>query len=361
MNMRERMLAVVEGRPHDRVPFVQYSGLAGPDKEIWGLIGRENMGLLAWTSVHRFESPNCRFVYEDIVRDGRPGTRTILRTPEGDLSEERLTEPTFGTSAAHTHFVKEPEDYRVLMAYLRDIQVHKDLDLLIHTIKAMGEDGLPHTSLVRSPYQQLWIQWVSLQDLPIHLALFPEIMEEVVALLFEVQGKVIDTACLAIQEGTPVPYLVFPDNITAPAIGEEYFRKYCVASYEMLANRLEEIGKRAPIFVHMDGDLKPLAAAIAESPVLGLDSFSPRPDNDMHVSEAVTLWPETRLCLNFPSSVHLSEPDAIFAQAMQILEEGGHTGRLQIQISENVPPGVWKKSFPEIVKAIQAFGRPTGD
>ena len=40
------MLAVVQGREQDRVPFVQYSNLAAPNEEIWSVIGRENMGLL---------------------------------------------------------------------------------------------------------------------------------------------------------------------------------------------------------------------------------------------------------------------------------------------------------------------------
>ena len=51
MTMRERMLAFIQGHEHDRVPFVQYSGCAGPDGEIWDLIGRESMGLLRWTTV----------------------------------------------------------------------------------------------------------------------------------------------------------------------------------------------------------------------------------------------------------------------------------------------------------------------
>ena len=40
------------------------------------------------------------------------------------------------------------------------------------------------------------------------------------------------------------------------------------------------------------------------------------------------------------------------------LQQAGHTGRLQIQISENVPPGGWRKSYPEIVRAIRDFGKP---
>jgi hypothetical protein len=38
------------------------------------------------------------------------------------------------------------------------------------------------------------------------------------------------------------------------------------------------------------------------------------------------------------------------------LEEGGRSGRLQIQISENMPPDAWRKSCPAIVRAIGENG-----
>jgi len=354
MAMRERMLALVQGREHDRVPFVQYSGLAAPDDEAWSVVGRENMGLLRWTSIHRIGTPRCRFEREDIVRDGKKGFRQTLFTPEGQLFEERLIEPAFGTSAAACHYVKEPEDYRILMAYFRDIVVRKDLTDYLETVKALGDDGLPHTALPRTPYQQLWVQWVDIRDLTVHLAEHAGLMEEVIALMTEVQRRIFDVACEAVRE-VAVPYLDFPDNITAPMIGEAYFRTYCVPAYNELAGMLDETGKDIPVFVHMDGDLKPLWHAIADSRVRGLDSMSPPPDNDTSVAEALARWPDMRVCINFPSSVHLEPPDAIYQRTMQILEEGGRSQRLQIQISENVPPGRWRVSYPQMTQAIADF------
>jgi len=110
------------------------------------------------------------------------------------------------------------------------------------------------------------------------------------------------------------------------------------------------------VFVHMDGDLKPLWDDIGPSHVRGLDSLSPPPDNDTSVAEVVSRWPEMRILVNYPSSVHLAAPRTIYEQTMRLLEEGGRTGRLQIQISENVPPDVWRTSYPQIVKAIADFG-----
>ncbi|MBN2309021.1 MAG: hypothetical protein JXR94_08630, partial [Candidatus Hydrogenedentes bacterium] len=318
------------------------------------VIGRENMGVLQWTGLHAVDTPNCRLDVDGIERNGRQGYRQTLYTPEGTLFEERICEPTFMTAAASSHFIKEPDDYRVLLAYFRDMAIHRDTEEFEACVRALGEDGLPHTTVPRTPFQQLWIQWVNIQDLALHMAEYPDLMEEVIAVMTDVQRRTFEVVCDTVRE-LPVPYIDVGDNITAPIIGERYFRAYCVPAYNELAAMLDATGKDVPVFVHMDGDLKPLWAAIGESRVRGLDSMSPPPDNDTSVADALAQWPDMRLCINFPSSVHLKKPGEIYAHAMRILDEGGRSGRLQIQISENVPPDVWQTSFPAIVQAIADF------
>ncbi len=351
MTMRDRMLAVVRGEEHDRVPFVQYSGNGAPDDEAWALLCRDNMGILRWQSIHWWDYPSCRITSEEAVFDGRPGVRNTMHTPAGDLVEERVYQPTYGVQGYRTHFVKEPRDYDVLLSYLKDAVLHDQLDEIDRYNAQMGDDGFCHVSVDRTPYQQLWIQWVSLLDLGLHLVDAPDILEEVIAVMARNQRRVYQLVPKA-----KIPYIVIPDNITAPPIGERYFRKYCLPLYRELVDIAGECGM--PVYAHLDGDLKPLWKAIGESGIRGIDSFSPPPDNDTSPAEAVTIWPEMRLGVNFPSSVHLREPDAIYRQAMEILSEAGHTGRLQMQISENVPPGVWRTSYPEIVRAIRDFGKP---
>ena len=158
------------------------------------------------------------------------------------------------------------------------------------------------------------------------------------------------------RDALPAPYVDVPDNITAPAIGPARFRKYCVSLYNELADLLAERG--APLYVHMDGMLKPLWQDIARSRVGGLDSFTPLPDCDTSVAEAVAMWPDKRLWVNFPSSIHIASPETIRATAEEILQAAGHSGRLQIQVSENVPLDAWQTSFPIIAGAIEAFGAP---
>jgi len=336
------------------VPFVQYADGVAPNQEVWDLLGRNNMGILKWTGVHRIETPNCRFDMEDILRDGKKGFRRTLVTPEGQLSEERLIEPTYGTSSAATHFVKRPEDYKILMAYLRDVAVRKDLTEFHKAVAELGDDGLPHVAVLRTPYQQLWVEWVGIQDLSAHLVEHPDLMAEVIKLMRDIEHRVFEVVCQAARE-TSIPYIEVPDNITAPIVGVNYFTKYCAPSYNLLGEMLDDTGQDIPLFVHMDGDLKALWDVIAETHVRGLDSMSPSPDNDTSVADALNIWPEMRLGINFPSSVHLLPANEVYEHAIEILKQGGRSGRLQIQISENVPPGMWRTSFPQIVNAIQDF------
>jgi uroporphyrinogen decarboxylase-like protein len=349
MTMRERMLAVIRGEQPDRVPFVQYENLAAPDQAVWDVIGRGSMGVMRWTRVHRLEHPNCSTRTEDFSRGELQGRRTFIETPRGTLVGERLLEPTYGTGAAHKHLITQPEDYDVLLAYLEDSVVVADRSAFDRACVELGDDGLPLVAVERTPYQQLWVQWVSIADLSLHLIDCPDRVAACLQALARQEREICRLAA-----AMPVDFVDFPDNITAPMIGAEKFRQYCVPLYDELAGMLGE----RPVFVHMDGDLQPLWEAIGASGVRGIDSLAPPPDNDTSAGQAASLWPETRLWVNYPSSVHLAEPRVIYDQAAEILQQAGHTGRLQIQISENVPPGGWRKSYPEIVRAIRDFGKP---
>jgi hypothetical protein len=350
MTMRERMLAVIQGREHDRVPFAMYEILL-PKDEVMRHLGRGNIGILRFCSLFRAEHPNCRWSSEVYYEGGGKWERNILHTPKGDLTELRVFEPAFDSSTARKHFVETREDYEKLWSYLDDGLILENYDQYYRDCAELGEDGLPKPEIERTPWQQLWIEWVGLEPLSYHLADWPEHVERTLDLL---ERRARQTFEIAVR--SPAPCVVLVDNITASAIGPARFRKYCARLYDELAGMLGDSNR--PVLSHMDGMLKPLWGDIARSKVGGLDSFTPTPDCDTPVKEAVAMWPEKRLWLNFPSSIHLAEPERIRATADQILADAGHTGRLQIQISENVPLDVWRTSLPIIAEAIEAFGQP---
>ena len=350
MTMRQRLAAAVRGEPHDRVPFAFYDGLL-PREELRSLLGEGNIGEIRWCGCHRLEAPRCRFVEEKCFIDGREGIRTVLHTPRGKLSREALREPAYGTVTAHKHFVKDLADYDVLDAYLEDCAVSYTPDNYHTALAELGENGVALVPLTRSSWQQLWVEWVSIEDLSWHFAENEDRVMHTIALLERQQRAVFD--CVAQIEAL---YVVFPDNVTAPMIGPGKFERFLLPMYRELSARMAEHG--TPVFSHMDGDLKPLRDMIARSGLSGIDSFSPAPDNDTTVGEALERWPQMRLFMNFPSSVHLMDEESIRRHTREILAQGGDSGRIEIQISENVPHRVWRTSLPVIAEELEAFGTP---
>ncbi len=348
MTNRERMTALIQGRPIDRVPFVQYDGLL-PTQELWTELGRENVGLFRWIwPCCKIEHPNCRVEARPIGHDGLKGERRTLITPKGSLTSEVLFDPAYHSAAHREHYVKELRDYDVLDAYFDDAVVTDDLDTYRQIAKELGDDGLPMPACPRNSWQQLWVQWVDITDLSAHFADDEDRLMATIAKMDRIMRKTFDCLCRM----RPV-FASFPDNITASMIGRDKFERFCMPMYKEISGRLAEFG--IPVFCHMDGDLKPLWDLIGSSGLKGIDSFSPPPDNDNPVADAVRSWPEMRLLVNFPSSVHLAPPEKVRQVTREILEQGGHTGRLQIQLSENVPANVWRTSLPVIVEEIRKF------
>ncbi|NLD73946.1 MAG: hypothetical protein GX649_14690 [Chloroflexi bacterium] len=355
MTMRDRILAVVRGEEMDRVPFVMYEGImprrtarailgAGPD-------GGSRIGVMRWSRVHRVDTPHCRIDAEDYMVGDTHWRRNILHTPAGDLVEERAFEPTYSSSSIRKHYVEEAADYPALWAYLEDGVIREDYAQFHKDAADLGEDGTPLVAIERTPYQQLWVQWVGLGTLGYHIADYPDLVMRTVEILDRRAREIMEIAARS-----PAEFIDFPDNITAPAIGPRRFAEYCVPYYNALADMLAERG--GVVFVHTDGDLRPLWGLLAASKVGGLDSLAPAPDNDTSVADAARLFPEKRLFVNFPSSQHLLPAEGVRAVADEILAAAGHTGRLQIQLSENVPPTTWRTSLPAIAEAVEAFGRP---
>jgi hypothetical protein len=326
---------------------VQYDELL-PTKELQQLVGRDNVGLIRWTSLWRFEHDKCRIITEEFEENGIRGEKRTMVTPRGNLTNTRHFEPIFNSAATHEHYVKEPDDYDILDAWLDDITVIFDPSNHINNENELGDDGLGMVALPRTAWQQLWVEWVDIMDLSYHFSENEERVCRTMEKMNNIMRQTFDCVCQY------QPLLVdFPDNITASMIGPDKFERFCLPFYVELTERVRKTETK--VVCHMDGDLKPLWNLIAKSGLNGLDSFSPKPDNDTGVDDALRLWPDKFLMMNFPSSVHITSPDNIRNVTREILRQGGNSGKLQIQLSENVPPSVWRQTIPIIIDEILAF------
>jgi hypothetical protein len=355
MTSKERMLAIIKGNSVDRVPFVQYDWMA-PNNEVSDLVGRNNVGILGWREACSSVADKCAMESREFDKNGIKHIARTLVTPKGNLSELRPIVPAMpGLPGFSEHFVKTIEDYEILLCYLQSRRFRLNTEPIDEFNAKTGDQGLPHVFLPRTPFQALWIEWVSLEDLAWHMNEAGDLLDEVMRALGDELITVAEITASAAGK-SEFYHAVIGDNITAPIIGRNIFRKWCLPYYKTTHDILADAG--IALAVHMDGELKGLWEEIDEATFDVFDSFSPPPDNDTPVDQALDRWPDKLIWANFPSSVHLQEASGIHGVAADLLRQAGHTGRFWIQISEDMPPGAWKTSYPEIVRAIEEFGKP---
>ena len=102
----------------------------------------------------------------------------------------------------------------------------------------------------------------------------------------------------------------------------------------------------------MDGNNRPWADLVAQSGLDYVEAFTPAPDTDMTLAEALDAWPDKVLWINFPSSLHLASVERIKQAAREFVELGRQTGRVIIGITEDMPPDRWQQNLLAISEVI---------
>jgi uroporphyrinogen-III decarboxylase len=125
--------------------------------------------------------------------------------------------------------------------------------------------------------------------------------------------------------------------------------------YEEIGNYIHEKGKKS--IVHFDANNKLLSPEIAKAPIDIVESFTPPPDCDLSLKEALAVWHNKIIWMNFQSSVHLASEEISAATTRQLLAEAGDGSRIIMGISENVPKERWGISYPAISRVLLNEGR----
>ncbi len=360
MTQRQRMIGFLKGEPIDQLPLCQYDNMNAPNQEIWDELGDNSLGVLKWYPGWTFELNRCRMEHEALTVDGYPGHRNTIITPSGSISEVRHELPFLTWDAvAAEYYIKEPRDYDILLEFLADLTILPNYEAVQGVADMLGEHGLPQVSMPRTPYQALWIEWTKMDLLAEHLADEPKLMDEVMQALGRHFVMSVEATAETARQGADFYHTTIGDNVHAPLIGPAMFEKWCVPYYNKATELLTPVGIKS--FVHLDGDLKSIADQIDQCTFDGFDSFSPAPDNDTSVSEMVERWGDRFIWANFPSSIHLESSDVIYDTAVRMLADahaGGAGKRFWIQLSENLPPEMWRKSIPAINRALAELGQP---
>ncbi len=349
MTPRERILAVLRGQMPDRVPFTCYDSLL-PRGEVEQRLRNDGLALVTHCQVFDTKCPHVEVARREYYENGRLFVRETFSTPVGKVWQTWRTGGGYNTSRISEYLIKQPEDYKVIEFMVRDEVYTPTYEEFLTAQDNLGEAGLVFGGwLPRSPLMYILWEIMGPEQFAINMHERPDDFFRLHEVIAERRREHYEIAA-----ASPALLLHIGDNISADMLGPERFVRYCVPCYDEFASYLHSRGKL--LAVHMDGRMKALAPAVADSQVDIIEAFSPVPDGDLELAEARCIWSDKIIWMNFPSPVHLRPPDQIADYTRQILRDVAPGDRFLLGITENIPDGTWQISLPIVSQVLREEG-----
>lgn len=345
---RKRLLAALHRQAVDKTPFSVYECMlprAAVERRL------RNMGLCVvdrTTNVYLTHTPDVKIVTTKYTDNGVERVRTEYKTPIGNL--HTIHQPAGFTFWRNKYIFSEPEDYKKLIFMIDNERYEPNYTAYLRGQELLGDDAIARGAVGSEPLQMLFrdlmggerfcLEWMDRRDECIKLY---QACVRAARRRYEILA---DSPCEVFNYG---------GNFTVEIMGPQVFAEYFLPHYAEAAEMLHKKGKL--IGSHFDGNCKQIADLLATSALDYIEAFTPAPDTDMTMPEAVAAWPEKALWINYPSSVHLGSAEKIAQTTRELLEATKDHPGFIIGITEDVPEDRWEESFLTIMRTIDEFGR----
>jgi len=367
----DRLLAVLQGREFDRIPFTadlswwyevnsrrgtlpsEYKGssLADIAKDMEILVER-------YPSFYRVKTEGVERVERtDVVHDESGGversvTTSVVKTSLGSLRERSVRTSISESQHIQEHMVKGVDDIRV-MRYVLD---HSDVEPTFEDYMTTVREDCDHCSiqmvLPRSPIQRVLIEIMGYKNTFIALHTHPKEMEE---LMLSIQ--MLDDKVYRLAEKHPAKVWEFGENIHCEITNPIIFRKYNMPYYEKRVRQLHAYGKI--LYIHIDGYMRTLLPLLKEMEFDAIQGFAPKPQGDFTIAELreaveekMALWggiPANILCGEFPDEY----VEKFVLETLKAISPGD---RFIFGIGDMLPPNGYIHRVKLIEKLLEKHG-----
>jgi hypothetical protein len=348
MTPKQRIQAVLRGELPDRVPLTVYRHHIPTGEDERRLRER---GLAFHHRVAGFKTttPNCtseRYRYEE---GGNSFEREVLRTPVGEVTALQRLGTAYGSNWTVEHFIKRPEDYRVIQFVTDDTVFEPNVDAIRQAQADLGEDGWVSANTRYSAMHRLMQVYTGVEQFCYDWADHPE---EVMS-LYEAMVAA-ERRFFPLFKELPTEVVYYCGNVSGEVVGGERFEKYYLPRYNECGEYLHEAGKL--MASHQDAILRPFIHHLAGSRLDIIEAFTPEPDTDISVREAREIFGDKILWMNFPSSVHLADREGVRRATEHILDQIGDGDRFILGNTEAIPDFAWRTSLSGILDVLEARG-----
>jgi hypothetical protein len=340
MSSRDNLVAALEGKHPGRIPYSIYDEDFIHADPVWQALLDQGLCRVAWVSTFRRETPNVeRVELPDSWRDG-PAMRVVLRTPVGEITQ------LVARGWTQEYVLKNPQDYRVMEYVARDTRLIPDASAFGRAESRVGDQGITLVDAMRSPMQQILVDFAGLETFSFHLA---EELPELHALAEALTDQLIEASRI-IARG-PGRFIDMLENLTAESWGPERFRRHHLPVYARVFDILHAGGKK--VVAHFDGKLACLADLVAGTSLDGIESLTSPPEGDMTYDRARAVFREKFIWGNLNVSLYDLPPHALRARVQELARLAAPDGRLfAFEISEDLPRN-WKETIPMVLETLE--------
>jgi len=346
VNVQERILTAMHWGEPDQVPLTVYEWML-PRGTTERLLREQGVGLIVRLPPNRVEHREVEVLTREYQEQGKKLIRRTIRTPVGEVWQTLEPDPAYGTSNwIREHFIKGPDDYRVMESYYRDMIFHDNFDTIREAQRRVGGDGIVLVRIAKSPIQEMLYQLMGYEQFAVDYHEQRARFDSLHAVMVKRYEELYDLAARS-----PVEILQLGDNLSSDVVGKDRYRHYLMPEYRKIMARLSGTGKK--LAVHMDGRLRSLVDEIAAAEFDIVEAMTPPPMGDVSIREARRRWPRKALWINFTSSMHIEPPAAIEAHTRELLAEAGDKRGFGISVTEDAPVEALERSLAVISRVLR--------
>ncbi|MDP6779894.1 MAG: uroporphyrinogen decarboxylase family protein [Candidatus Latescibacteria bacterium] len=368
MTNRERLLAVLDGRSPDRVPWI-------PRLQIWHTANRNRGSLPA-----RFEGMSLREI-ESVLGMGTPARGgkvfssvqggdvevssaeegmsrvTTYRTPAGTVStrhrrSEELDQAGIGALEIE-HMIKGPEDFDAVEYLVRHTEYSATYDDFAAYDAEIGEDGYPLVSAGDCPLHHFLQKLAGYQAGFYMLHDYPDRVERLLETMEEIDRErmwplVVDSPARLILHGVHLDSMITPPPL---------FTRYITPYYKDFSAKLHERGKT--LGAHLDNDTRLILDHIREAGFDLADTFTTAPQVSCTLEEAREAWGTDVIIWGAVPSVILEDAfsdDAFEATMRGVFRTAAPGDAFVLGVADNVMPNARVDRLERITEMVEKWG-----
>ena len=382
MNARQRILAALQGKPVDHLPFVPlidtYTVLDMPDviqhlpllptsEGYWQgmLMAMRRIGCdIMLRHVDVLKNPGGAPYLSGLGQFMTPVRTTArmeattyhetLETPAGSLSAS------WGFTDRHgwiphplKHLVNNYSELQILDAALDHLSpepLQRNDENFLNAEAAVGEDGIATASLNNTPLMELVEACWGLENTCYLLQDYPQQVESILEKIHLAQRRVVEQVAQS-----PARVIIIYENTSSTLLSPRLFRQYCLPILNEYADIIHAAGKL--FLAHMCGKLRAFANDLAASRLDGICDITPRPTGDFGLDEAAELL-NGKIVIGGIDPTTFIDPDiaSVEEQVTILIERVKPYRGVLLGSADTAPRGTPLETFQRINRLAQTTG-----